>query len=85
MSVAHATILQPTKERNTMHKITLAYDSNAPHWSKEYADELEAWQEFFKFTDWGFADEYATVNMSLPSGKMYTRTFYRRDRAVITK
>jgi hypothetical protein len=68
-----------------MHKITLAYDSNAPHWSQEYDDELKAWTEFFAFTDWGFADEYSTVNMSLPSGKMYTRIFYREGRKVVTK
>ena len=67
-----------------MHKITLAYDSKAPHWSQEYTDEFQAWKDFFAFTDWGFANEYSTVNMSLPSGKMYTRIFYREGRKVVT-
>jgi hypothetical protein len=68
-----------------MHKLTLSYDSNPPHWSKEYEDEFQAWNDFFEFIDWGFADKYSTVNMSLPSGKMYTRIFYREGRRVVTK
>lgn len=68
-----------------MYKITLSYDSQPIHWEKEYADELEAHEEFAKFIDWGFAMEYATVNLSVPNGKMYTRTFYREGRRVVTK
>ena len=41
-----------------MYKITCAYDENAPHWEKEFSDELEAHTEFSLFIDWGFADEY---------------------------
>lgn len=68
-----------------MHKVTLAYDENAPHWSKEYSDELEAHTEFAKFVDWGFADEYSTVNLFTPTGKCYTKIFYREGRKVVTK
>jgi hypothetical protein len=68
-----------------MYKITLAYDSNAPHWSQEYADEMSAWKDFFAFTDWGFADEYSTVNIFTPSAKCYTKIFYREGRKVVTK
>jgi len=36
-----------------MYKLTCAYDSNAPHWSAEYENEFGAWENFFRFTDWG--------------------------------
>jgi len=68
-----------------MYKITVAYDGLAPHWTQKYSDALQAFEEFAKFTDWQFADEYSTVNLEMPDGKMYTRTFYRRDRLVVTK
>jgi hypothetical protein len=68
-----------------MWKITLAYDENAPHWQHEYENEFEAWNEYFKFVDWGFADEYATLNMYTPSLKCFTKVFYRQDRKVVIK
>ncbi len=68
-----------------MYKLTCAYDSNAPHWSAEYENEFGAWENFFLFTDWGMANEYATVNLSEPNGKMHTSTFYREGRKVVTK
>ena len=68
-----------------MYKITLAYDENAPHWNKEYLDELDAHTEFAKFIDWGFADEYATINLFTPSGKCYTKIFYRENRKVVVR
>ena len=68
-----------------MYKITLSYDGNAPHWQKDYENEFEAWKDFFAFVDWGFADKYSTVNLSMPTGKMYTRIFYREGRKVVTK
>jgi hypothetical protein len=66
-----------------MYKITSAYDSNAPHWSAEYENEFGAWENFFKFTDWGMANEYRTVNISTPTGKMYTKLFYRSGEVVV--
>ena len=67
-----------------MYKITLSYDGNAPHWQKDFANEMEAWQEFFQFIDWGFADEYATVNIYNSEMKCFTKIFYREQRKVVT-
>ncbi len=67
-----------------MYKITSSYDSNPPHWSAEYETELGAWENFFLFTDWGMANEYRTVNIYTPSGKCYTKVFYRGGK-VVTK
>jgi hypothetical protein len=69
-----------------MYKITVAYDGEkSPRWTQQFSDALKAFETFAEFKDWGFADEYSTVNLSMPDGKMYTRIFYRRDRLVITK
>ena len=68
-----------------MYKITLSYDGNAPHWQQDYANEFDAWKDFFAFVDWGFANEYSTVNLMTPTGKMYTKTFYREGRKVVSK
>lgn len=69
-----------------MYKITCTYDeATTPYVSFEFSDALQAFEEFAKFVDWGFADKYSTVNLSLPDGKMYTRIFYREGRKVITK
>jgi len=68
-----------------MYKLTCAYDSEPLHFVKEYSDELEAHTEFAKFIDWGFADEYSTVNLYTPSGKCYTKLFYREGRRVVVK
>ena len=65
-----------------MYKITVANDENAIHWSKEYSDELNAHEEFAKFIDWGFADEYSTINLFIPSGKCYTKIFHRNGKVV---
>ena len=65
-----------------MYKITVANDENYPHWSQEYSDELNAHEEFAKFIDWGFADEYATINLFTPSGKCYTKIFHRSGKVV---
>ena len=67
-----------------MYKITLAYDENKPHWSKEYDNEFEAWKDFFAFVDWGFADKYSTVNIYTPALKCFTKIFYRENREVVT-
>jgi len=67
------------------YAITVAYDGNAPHWTGRYSDALTAVNEFNKHIDWGFANEYATVNLSEPSGKMHTKVFYREGRKVVSK
>jgi hypothetical protein len=68
-----------------MYKITVAYDSQPIHWTEKYSDELQAHKEFAKFLDWGFADEYSTVNLHTPSGKCYTKIFYRKDRKIVER
>ena len=60
-----------------MYKITIAYDGKAPHHTIKISDALEAFNSFNRCNDWGFADEYATYNLSMPDGKMYTKNFYR--------
>lgn len=67
-----------------MYKITVAYDGNAPHWQKDYENEYDAWREFFNFIDWGFAMEYATVNLYNPQLKCFTKVFHREGRRVVT-
>lgn len=78
-------MLMPNTKGKLMYQITIAYDSQPIHWNKNYVDALEAFTDFLAFTDWGFADEYSTVNISTPTGKMYTRIFYREGREVVTK
>ena len=69
-----------------MYKITCTYDEDTtPILINEYADALQAFEAFAKFVDWGFANEYSTVNLTMPTGKMYTRVFYRTGRKVVTK
>ena len=68
------------------YSITVTYDSApTPTWAARYDNALEAVTEFNKIVDWGFADEYSTVNLSEPNGKMHTRTFYREGRKVVSK
>jgi hypothetical protein len=64
--------------------ITCQYDSEAkPHWEQRYENEFGAWESFFRFTDWGFANEYSTVNLYTPTGKCYTKVFYRDGRVQV--
>ena len=46
-------------------------------------DMLEAVDAWYKCVDFGDAKEYATYNLSDPTGKMYTKTFYRNGNVVI--
>ena len=58
-----------------MYKITVSYDEQPVHYTQQFADELEAHKSFASYVDWGFADEYSTVNLYTPSGKCYTKLF----------
>jgi hypothetical protein len=60
-----------------MYQITLSYDGKPIHWNKNYTDALEAFNAFATFTDVGFANEFRTVNLLMPTGKMYTKNLYR--------
>ena len=69
-----------------MHRITITYDeAKSPNFEFEYPDELQAHKAFASFIDWGFADKYSTVNLYTPSGKCYTKIFYREGRRVVEK
>jgi hypothetical protein len=60
-----------------LYSVTATYDGDrSPHWIGRYDNALDAVSEFNKFTDYGFASEYATINLSEPSGKMHTKIFY---------
>jgi hypothetical protein len=58
-----------------MYKLSTAYDGNRPHHLIQLADALEAFNAFAKCVDWGFANEYATYNLTMPNGKQYTKWF----------
>lgn len=68
-----------------MYSISVAYDGKPKHATYQYADALQAFQEFEKYVDWGFADEYATVNLLMPTGKLYTKILYREGRKVVVR
>jgi hypothetical protein len=68
-----------------MYKITVAYDEQPAHFTQQIADELEAHKSFASYVDWGFAMDYSTVNLFTPSGKCYTKIFYREGRKVVEK
>ncbi len=67
-----------------MYKITCAYDEQPAHFTQQISDELEAHKTFAKFVDWGFAQEYSTVNLYNSEMKCFTRHFYREERKVVT-
>ena len=60
-----------------MYKLTAAYDGEAPHFTMKFNNALDAVNEYNKCIDWGFADEFATYNLSEPSGLMHTKHFWR--------
>jgi hypothetical protein len=60
------------------YSITVTYDSApTPNWVGRYSDALTAVQAYLKFVDVGFANEYVTINLSEPSGKMHTKIIDR--------
>jgi hypothetical protein len=67
-------------ENEYLYAVTVAHDGKVPHWTGRYSDALSAVDEFNKHVDWGFADEFATYNLSEPSGKMHTKIFYRNGK-----
>ena len=71
-------------EKDYLYAVTCSYDGQAPHWTGRYDNALDAVSTYLKFTDWGLAKEYSTVNLSEPSGKMHTKNFYKTGK-VTTK
>jgi hypothetical protein len=61
-----------------LYSVTCTYDSDASTtWVGRYSDALSAVESYQKFIDHGLAKEYSTINLSEPSGKMHTKTFYK--------
>ena len=65
------------------YAITLSYDGKPPHWTKRFKFALEAVRVYDSFTDWGMAENYSTVNLAEPNGKLWTRHLYREGRKVV--
>lgn len=59
-----------------MYKLTISYDGDLFS-TYQFQDALSAVRAFDKCSDFGDAKEYATYNLSEPSGKMHTKNFYR--------
>ena len=61
-----------------LYSVTVTYDSaTTPKWVGRYSDALSAVEVYQKFIDHGFANEYSTINLSEPSGKMHTKVIDR--------
>jgi hypothetical protein len=58
------------------YSLTTYYDGSLVN-TLRVSDMLEAVDAWTKCVDFGEAKEYATYNLSDPTGKMYTKTFYR--------
>jgi len=72
-------------EKEYLYSVTSTNDSNTKaDWIGRFSDALSAVKSFESFVDHGFADEYRTVNLSEPSGKMHTKVLYRSGK-VTTK
>ena len=66
-----------------LYAVTSTNDSaTSPNWVGRYENALDAVNVFNSFIDYGDAQEYRTVNLSEPSGKMHTKTFYRNGEVV---
>ncbi len=59
-----------------MYRLDTYYDGNL-EFTHQFSDALQAFEAFAKCYDVGFAKEFATYNLSLPTGKMYTKNFNR--------
>ena len=58
------------------YSITFSYDGELFS-TMRTADLMEAVDVWNKCVDHVHAEQYATYNLSDPTGKMYTKTFYR--------
>jgi hypothetical protein len=58
------------------YSLTTSYDGELIN-TLRVSDMLEAVNAWTKCIDFGDAKEYATYNLSDPTGKMYSKTFYR--------
>jgi hypothetical protein len=65
-----------------LYSLTTSYDGSLVNTLRS-ADLLEIVDAWNKCVDYGDAKEYATYNLSDPSGKMFTKTFYTNGTVVI--
>ncbi len=60
------------------YSVTSTNDGEAtPSYVGRFDNALEAVNIYNTFKDYGFAQEYRTVNLSEPNGKMHTKILYR--------
>jgi hypothetical protein len=64
------------------YSITTSYDGVLTN-TLRVSDMLDAVDAWTKCVDFGDAKEYATYNLSDPTGKMYTKTFYRNGEVTV--
>ena len=64
------------------YSLTTSYDGVLVN-TLRVSDMLEATEAWAKCVDYGDAKGYATYNLSDPTGKMYTKTFYRSGEVTI--
>jgi hypothetical protein len=64
------------------YSLTTSYDGALVN-TLRVSDMLEAVDAWTKCVDFGDAKEYATYNLSDPTGKMYSKTFYRNGEVAI--
>jgi hypothetical protein len=69
-------------DKEYTYALTTLYDGKLIH-TLRVSDMLTAVDAWNKCVDYGFAKEYATYNLSDPTGKMYTKTFYTNGEVVI--
>jgi hypothetical protein len=61
-----------------LYSVTSTNDSEPqPKWTGRYSNALDAVNVYNSFIDHGFANEYRTVNLAEPSGKLHTKILYR--------
>jgi hypothetical protein len=64
------------------YSLTTSYDGELVN-TLRVSDLLEVVNAWDKCVDHGNAKEYATYNLSDPTGKMYTKTFYSNGEVAI--
>ena len=69
-------------DKEYTYSLTTLYDGELIN-TLRVSDMLTAVDAWNKCVDYGFAKEYATYNLSDPTGKMYTKTFYTNGEVVI--
>jgi hypothetical protein len=69
-------------DKEYTYALTTSYDGELFH-TLRVSDMLTAVNAWDKCVDHGNAKEYATYNLSDPTGKMYTKTFYANGKVSI--